>query len=254
MKRFAALTVGVLCAGALTISAQTLKVTATNAVGATCCAVMWITNATNVFQRTFGLWDQGDADHLKVWNSKKTNNTIDGTTAATVRSGASFNATWTCKGSTGAIVADGTYKYYIEICRDGPTPQHVVGSIVVDGTTKTKTGIDSGTSAGATSLTNVTAVYTAPLTGIVTAKQSVKPSNPLEFSAPAGFAAGSLVSVKMVSFDGKILWQKRFLSPQGGSFVLSRREILAAGKAAGPGFLVADFAGVKVMKAFPLIP
>jgi hypothetical protein len=249
MKHSAVLSAGVILATALTISAQTLKVTATNGVGAACAAVMWITDAANAFQRTFGIWDSRDSDHLKVWNSVKPNSTVDGTTGATISVGASFNATWNGKGSTGALVANGTYKYFIEICKDGPTPQHIVGSIVVDGTSKTKNGIDSGTSAGATSLTNVSAVYTAPITGVVKDEKSrLNSADPFEIFAPAGFAGGP-VSVQLVSFDGKVLWHKRTSVAAQGSIRLSRNDFSAAATASGARFIVADFAGVKTTRA-----
>jgi len=144
-------------------SAAGLTVTAKSAVNSTCTAVMWITNAANAFQHTFAIWDRNDNDHLKVWRTYSGGSiSTDAVSSATLSANATFSGTWNLKDASGALVPNGTYKYFIEICQNGPTPYHVVGSIVIDGTSKTKTVIDSGNTT--TALTNVTAVYTAPVT------------------------------------------------------------------------------------------
>jgi RNase P/RNase MRP subunit p29 len=155
----------VLCSTGIlaTASAAGLTVTAKSGVSATCTAVMWITNAANVIQHTFAIWDKGDDDHLKVWRTYSGGTiSTDAVSSATLSANATFSGTWNLKDANGAQVPNGTYKYFIEICQNGPTPYHVVGSIVIDATSKTQTAIDSGNTT--TALTNVTAVYTAPAT------------------------------------------------------------------------------------------
>jgi hypothetical protein len=144
-------------------SAAGLTVTAKSGVSAACTAVMWITNAANVIQHTFAIWDKGDDDHLKVWRTYSGGTiSTDAVSSATLSANATFSGTWNLKDANGAQVPNGTYKYFIEICQNGPTPYHVVGSIVIDATSKTQTVIDSGNTT--TAITNVSAVYTAPAT------------------------------------------------------------------------------------------
>ncbi len=153
-------------------SAAGLTVTATSGIASKCTAVMWITNSANVLQQTFKIWDKGDSDHLKIWRAVSGNKlSVDAVSSATLASKATMSGTWNLKGADGTIVPNGTYKYWIEICQDGPTPYHAVGSIVIDGTSKTKAGVDSTTSAA--NISNVSADYSAPATG------SVEPIFPL---------------------------------------------------------------------------
>ncbi len=155
--------VSILCLSGwlLAVFAAGLTVTATSGISSPTAAVMWITNSANILQQTFAIWSKRNDDHLKVWRAASGNVvSVDAVSSATLSSKATFSGTWNLKGADGNIVPNGTYKYWIEICQDGPTPYHAVGSIVIDGTSKTKAGTDSSNSA--TALTNINAVYTAP--------------------------------------------------------------------------------------------
>jgi len=164
------------------VSAAGLTVTATSGISSQTAAVMWITNSANVLQQTFAIWSSRNSDHLKLWRATSGNNVgVDAVSSATLSSKATFSGTWNLKGANGNIVPNGIYKYWIEICQDGPTPYHAVGSIVIDATSKNKAGVDSSTST--TAITNVNAVYTAPA---VTTNSPPVITNPDTVSAKIG--------------------------------------------------------------------
>jgi hypothetical protein len=231
----------------LQIGAQTLTVTCKNGTGAKIAAVMWITDSANGIQNSFALWDKKDQSHLKKWVSVRPNTTIDGTTGATPSSGATITGTWNCKGATGAFVPKGTYKFWIEVCVDGPTPQHAVGSIKCDGSSKTVSGADSGTSAYSTAITAISAVYTAGPPSSVTENLLPKPAaSPLSFVTPAG---SNSLRLRVITVNGRTLWQKNYIVSAGSEVAVSRNELSKAG-ASGICLLVADFGNGQIVRTF----
>jgi hypothetical protein len=231
----------------LQIGAQTLTVTCKNGTGSKIAAVMWITDSANVFQHSFALWDKTDQSHLKKWVSVRPNTTIDGITGATPSAGATMTGTWNCKGATGALTPNGTYKFWIEVCVDGPTPQHAVGSIKCDGSSKTVTGADSGTSAYSTAITTISAVYTAGSQTSVT--ESLRPKqacSPFSFVTPLG---SNSLRLRVMTVTGRTLWQKNCVVNAGNEVTVSRNE-LSKVVSSGICLLVADFGNSQIVHSF----
>lgn len=97
----------------------------TNPSGSKNVIAVWIENGTGTFIKTkLRYWGGGTNDHLPTWVSKSTQNVTDATTGATRTSTTSPTAfgtktfTWDGKNvsgtSNGTIVADGTYKVWVE--------------------------------------------------------------------------------------------------------------------------------------------
>jgi hypothetical protein len=247
MKRFVTVAIFFSMALNLQIGAQTLTVTCKNGTGVKIAAVMWITDSANVVQNSFALWDKKDQSHLKKWVSVRPNTTIDGTTGATPAAGATLTGTWNCKGATGALVPNGTYKFWIEVCVDGPTPQHAVGSIMCDGSSRTVTSADSGTSAYSTAITSISAVYTAGSPASVTEKLRLKPaSSPLSFVTPLG---SNSLRLRVMTVTGRTVWQKNYAVNPGSVVTVSRNELLKVGSS-GICLLVADFGNRQIVRSF----
>lgn len=91
--------------------------------------VVWVTTSTGTFIKT--LWKQGPSsftsthwnDHCSVWFGAKGSSTaFDGYTSATAANYSGTNSpiylTWNCRDATNGVVADGTYKFWIQYSED----------------------------------------------------------------------------------------------------------------------------------------
>jgi hypothetical protein len=205
--------------------------------------VMWIQSSAGTFIKTFGRWggDYGGAD-LPVWITKKTVNTVDGTTGATLTTYGSVNATWNLTNTSGARVANGTYLYCIELSNQHNNSRYVAGRINIDSTDETKNGTDSSVNSGSTYLTSVVAEYTVPSSQIAFPSISnVKQSaTPFEFIVPHDFSLSTAV-VKLYAQNGALIWYNAYSAVPNRKLAFSRKDINHAHGFSGVGLLVADF-------------
>lgn len=92
--------------------------------------VVWVTDGTTgTFIKT--LWRQGPAltnshwdKHCRIWYTAKNNSTaFDGYSSATARSYSGKDSpvilTWNCRDAGNQLVADGTYKFWVQYAEDG---------------------------------------------------------------------------------------------------------------------------------------
>ena len=82
---------------------------------------VWIESNSGTFIKTVvRYWGNGTKDHLPVWKSKSGQNTVDAISGATLKSSTNPTAfgtktlIWNGKDINGNIVADGTYKVWLE--------------------------------------------------------------------------------------------------------------------------------------------
>ncbi len=130
--------------------------------GAKHYAVVWLTKADNTFITT--LWKQGASSftgnwtqHFPTWEAQRGTSTAlppapDGYTSATATSYAAtdpsppatglasnpINITWNGKDANGVVVADGSYKFWIEYAEDFGTHGTDTGGLTTGGLTFTK--------------------------------------------------------------------------------------------------------------------
>ena len=223
--------------------------------------VMWIQNAAGDFIKTFGLWGHqttttGNSIDLPIWGSHLGTNakTVDGVSSATLSAGATVNATWNLTNASGAAVPNGTYTYNIELSNHHSTTAaysdwYARGEIIIDGTSKTATGTDSAVNTASTYITNVSAVYTAATSSVIDQASKQKIANPFAFVTPSSFTSGTM-SMKLISPNGQIVWQKNFQTSRGESILLKPKDIALATRFSGIGILVADYGAEKISRRF----
>ena len=179
-------------AGTVTLNATLNDLTART--GTVHFDVVWVTTGSGAFIKT--LWKQGDgtdftdpqgiwADHFATWNAARGSSTaLDGYSSTTATSYAAttpspplggvvasnpINLTWNCLDASNALVADGTYKFWIQYAERNSI-NGVNGPLTATGLTWTKgpTGstvnpANQGTTdtpAGGFNFTNLSIVWT----------------------------------------------------------------------------------------------
>jgi hypothetical protein len=193
---------------------------------------MWIQDNSGQFVRTFGKWAAERESELLTWNSANGGNTsvcIDGVTAATRTSHGTISSKWDLSNASGQRVPNGNYWYYIEMTdrnnRQGPV---VKGHIAIDGTSETRTGIDSSFNSGSTYLTNVIAAYTennAVIHGLQSGYRD--PSNRLR--VPADYRSAT-IGVRLTDVQGRTVWYGSVPASPGAAVpVSSIKSELSAG-------------------------
>jgi len=188
-----------------------VTVTTVNPMGAynpANCVVMWVQNNAGQFVRTFGKWAAEREGELYTWNSANGGNTsvnINGVTSATRTSHGTISSRWNLANASGQRVPNGTYWYYIEMTDRNRQGQVVKGHIAIDGTSETRTGIDSSFNSGSTYLTNVIAAYVesnAVMNGLQSGYRD--PSNRLR--VPADYRS-AIIGVRLTDVQGRTVWQ-----------------------------------------------
>ena len=218
--------------------------------------VMWIENAAGAFVRTFGLWGhQTNSNDLPIWTSHNGGSTtVDGVTSATLTSGKTVNATWDLTGASGTVVPNGTYTYNLELSNHHSsttayTDWYASGTININGTSSTKTGADSVVNMATTYLTSISAMYTASTSIAYNPRANQNDVNPLAFVTPADFGNG-IARMKLVSPNGRVVWQKNYVTSSGNSIVVTSKDVLASRRFSGVGILVADYGVEKISRLF----
>ena len=224
--------------------------------GASYEVVMWIQDAVGTFIKTFAIWgNERNTNDLPIWAAHSSRVVAtDAVASATLSAGTHINGPWNLTGSTGAVVPNGTYTYNIELSNHHSsaaayTDWYVRGKIVIDGTSKTATGTDSAVNSGYTYLTNVSAVYTAPVSGIIAQPFDKNSINPLAFVTPAAFRAGTM-HMKLIAPNGRVVWQQNYRTSPGESLILRPHDIAFAPRYSGIGILVADYGEEKIFRKF----
>lgn len=116
---------------AQTAGTMTFTYTQTATVGTATKNVLaiWIEDANGNFIKTrMRFWGNGTNDHLPSWKAKSASNVVDAIVGATLTSSTTNKAfgtrtvSWDGKNASGALVADGTYKVFVESSWCNPEP------------------------------------------------------------------------------------------------------------------------------------
>lgn len=116
---------------AQTAGTMTFTYTQTATVGTATKNVLaiWIEDANGNFIKTrMRFWGNGTNDHLPSWKAKSVSNVVDAVTGATLTASTTNKAfgtrtvSWDGKNTSGVLVADGTYKIFVESSWCNPEP------------------------------------------------------------------------------------------------------------------------------------
>ena len=197
----------VLAADSLKVSVHTANPSG-GGFGSRYAVVMWIENAAGAFIKSFGRWgnDTGTND-LPIWNSKNGGvKTIDGVTGATQSTATTLASNWNCTNASGAAVPAGTYWVNIELSNHhsnmpSPTDLLIRSSIVIDGTSKTSTTIDSSFNSASTYLTAFSASYISAVSktlssiAVTPAAPSISAGATQQFTATGTYSDNSTANI-----------------------------------------------------------
>ncbi|HBA84433.1 MAG TPA: hypothetical protein DCZ95_10100 [Verrucomicrobia bacterium] len=75
---------------------------------------IWVTDAQTNFVKTLKRQAASRIQYLTQWGPKSQSNVVDGITGATLNSHRTHLLTWNCRNTSGAVVPDGTYRFYVE--------------------------------------------------------------------------------------------------------------------------------------------
>lgn len=80
---------------------------------------VWIENSSGTFIKTkLKQASTNNYDHLATWTSKSNKNLVDATSGATLSSYVPITVTWDGTNVSGTVVADGSYKIWVEMAWD----------------------------------------------------------------------------------------------------------------------------------------
>jgi hypothetical protein len=122
--------------------------------------VIWIQDASGTFVRTLAVWGDDRAD-LGTWSTNSSRSVVDATTGATISTSSSgMTAKWNLKNVSQQTVANGTYWLCIEQTSvdNSSTNPRIKVKVVMDGSSKTLSIVDSSLNNGSTYITNVNVV------------------------------------------------------------------------------------------------
>jgi hypothetical protein len=122
--------------------------------------VVWIQDASGTFVRTLAVWGDDRAD-LGTWSTNSSRSVVDATTGATISTSSSdMTAKWNLKNVSQQTVANGAYWLCIEqtSINNSSTNPRIKVKVVMDGSSKTLSIVDSSLNNGSTYITNVNVV------------------------------------------------------------------------------------------------
>jgi len=133
---------------------------------------VWIESNSGTFTKTIvRYWGNGTKDHLPVWKSKSGQNTVDAISGATLKSSTNPTAfgvktmIWDGKDVNGNIVADGTYKVWVESAWQNNLAANTHNSIISFSFTK-GTNTEHLTPTGNTYFNNISLDWVPSAVGI----------------------------------------------------------------------------------------
>ncbi len=253
MKVFCLIGVG-LCMLSSTALAGSLRVTATTRTydgreAPKNLVAVWMQNASGQFVKTIGIWAAERKNDLVSWKAASSMD-VDGLTGATRNVHGTISATWNLTNQNGQRVANGTYRYCIEMTEDhsnsiDPPGPLVRGNIVIDGHSHSRTGYDSSANSGSTFLTNISVTVTDTTSSVINTipgKPSLKAriaakSGVLTLSLPAG-AIGAPLALTICDLQGKIA--RRYLERSVSS---AEKSVPVQGLKDGVYVAIAEFQG-----------
>jgi hypothetical protein len=122
---------------------------------------IWIEDDAGQFVKTLTRCGNIFYTELATWMDKSNGNTTDAITSATlVVYDTTISGTWNLTNRNGSRVTNGDYWYCIEMANWGNVPVLAKTKISIDGTSETKTSVDSSQNNAAAYITNVRGVYT----------------------------------------------------------------------------------------------
>jgi hypothetical protein len=87
------------------------------------CMAIWVTTSTGEFVKTLKRRANSRINYLYKWVADSNKDVTDAVTGATISSLQTHNVTWDCRDTSGALVADGTYRMRAEFTtRNGQGP------------------------------------------------------------------------------------------------------------------------------------
>jgi hypothetical protein len=171
--------------------------------------VVWIQNESGTFVKTLAVWgsDRGD---LGTWSANSSRSVVDATTGATISTSSSnLSAKWNMKNVSQQTVANGAYWLCIEqsSVNNSSTNPRVKVKVVLDGSSKTLTVVDSSLNNGSTYITNVNVVLASTSARII--KGPSKNSGARQFTLLVGetpvavpLRGAETIMVSLYSSDG----------------------------------------------------
>lgn len=156
---------------------------------------IWVTDANTNFVKTLKRQAQSQIRWLTRWGAVSQSNVVDGITGATLSSHQAHTVTWNCRNTSSNIVADGTYRIFVEFTEfNGAGPFTQAVSFV-----KGSAGITS-TPANAANFTSMRLTYVPsagpPVLNPI-GNRATTVSNVLQFAVSATATGGDPVTLSV---------------------------------------------------------
>jgi hypothetical protein len=156
---------------------------------------IWVTDANTNFVKTLKRQAQSQIRWLTRWGAISKSNVVDGITGATLSSHQAHSVTWNCRNTNNVVVADGTYRIFVEFTEfngAGPFIQAVNFNKGAAGVTSAPTATANFTSM---SLVYVPSVGPPALTPI--GNKFTTLSNSIQFAVTATATGGDPVTLSV---------------------------------------------------------
>ncbi len=156
---------------------------------------IWVTDANTNFVKTLKRQAVSQVRWLTRWGTSSKSNVVDGITGATLSSHQAHSVTWNCRNTNNVVVADGTYRIFVEFTEfngAGPYIQAVNFNKGAAGVTSAPTATANFTSM---SLVYVPSVGPPALTPI--GNKFTTLSNSIQFAVTATATGGDPVTLSV---------------------------------------------------------
>lgn len=191
--------------GQLTFSVQT-----SNAGGGYApknIVAVWIETNSGTFVKTLYAYTGQWKTHLNTWQASSNYNTTDAITGATYSSHTTRNYTWDGQNTSGAAVADGTYKLRIELTDKNGTGNYTTYSFVKS------TAPQTITPANVSSFSNVTIIWTPDLSDIAPeSSEELFDVFPNPTSGVININGKNIKSVEILNITGQLIVKGKMTS------------------------------------------
>jgi len=165
---------------------------------------IWITNSSNAFVRSLKVMATTQKNKLYTWNSQSSGNVTNAITGATLSNHQTHTVAWNGKNSSGTLVADGTYKVWVEFNETNNTGNPLTTVWFNKGTNQHLTPSNT------TYFQNMDLqVFTASAIGELGSEQAsvvISPNPVTDYaSIEINLDQASDVNIQIVSADGKVV-------------------------------------------------
>ena len=180
--------------------------------GAKHLVAVWLESESGTFIKTKRLQcSSKNLDHLATWTSKSGKNTVDATTGATLTTYTPIAFVWNGTDVSGNVVADGTYKVWVEMAWDDSktTDKTVTSYSFVKGAEPVTV-----TPANTNLFTDVSIIWAPSTTGVMNISEEKElavfpnPTNGIVSVDIKSFSTGGVIQI--VNASGSILEESAF--------------------------------------------